>query len=89
MRAMSRSLHLGKSTMDNGWGMFVNMLQRKVKKVIKVDKWFPSSKLCPKCGTINTKLTLKDRIWICECGNIIDRDYNAANNILIEGLSQL
>lgn len=89
MRAMSKSLHLGKSTMDNGWGMFVNMLQRKVKKVIKVDKWFPSSKLCPKCGTINTKLTLKDRIWICECGNIIDRDYNAANNILIEGLSQL
>lgn len=86
MRAMSQCLKLGKSTMDNGWGMFVNMLIRKVKQIVKVDKWFPSSKLCPVCGCINRELTLKDRVWTCACGNVLDRDYNAANNILQEGL---
>ena len=86
MKAMSEGLKLGKSTMDNGWGQFVCMLERKVKKVVKIDKWFPSSKLCPVCGCVNKNLTLKDRIWTCDCGNIINRDYNAANNILAEGL---
>lgn len=89
MEAMSQCLTLGKNTFDNGWGMFVNMLERKVKKVIKIDKWFPSSKLCPKCGTINKDLTLKDRVWTCSCGAVLDRDYNAANNILTEGLRLL
>lgn len=89
MRAISQCLTLAKSTLDNGWGMFVNMLNRKVKKLVKVDKWFPSSKLCPKCGTINKKLTLKDRTWVCSCGAVLDRDFNAANNILNEGLRLL
>lgn len=89
MKAISQCLSLGKSTTDNGWGMFVNMLERKCKKVVKIDKFFPSSKLCPKCGCINKELTLKDRVWICACGAVLDRDYNAANNILNEGLRLL
>ena len=89
MQAISQCLTFGKSTMDNGWGMFVDMLDRKCKKVVKIDKWFPSSKFCPKCGTINKELKLKDRIWTCSCGEVLDRDYNAANNILTEGLRLL
>lgn len=89
MRAMRKGLHLARSTADNSWGMFVKMLEQKVKKVVKIDRFFPSSKLCPKCGCINKELTLKDRVWICECGEVLDRDYNAANNILTEGLRLL
>lgn len=89
MQAISQCLSLGKSTMDNGWGMFVNMLERKAKRVVKIDKWFPSSRLCPKCGSINKNLSLKDRVWTCECGAVLDRDFNAANNILNEGLKWL
>lgn len=90
MQSISQGLKLGKSTTDNGWGMFVGMLKRKVKRLIKIDKWFPSSKLCPKCGCINKELTLKDRSWICpDCGSVIDRDINAAKNILNEGLRLL
>lgn len=89
MQALSQTFNLAKSTLDNGFGMFVDMLERKCKKVIKIDKWFPSSKLCPKCGCINKDLTLKDRVWTCSCGAVLDRDYNAANNILTEGLRLL
>lgn len=89
IQAISKSLYLAKNTLDNAWGMFVDMLEWKCKKVIKIDKWFPSSRLCPKCGCINKELTLKDRVWICACGNVIDRDFNAANNILNEGLRLL
>lgn len=85
MKAMSQCLNFGKSVMDNGWGIFVNMLVHKVKQVIKIDKWFPSSKLCNECGIIK-QITLKDRKWICECGAEIDRDFNAAKNILRAGL---
>lgn len=91
MKNMSQGLHLGKSTMDNGFGMFKDMLSYKLllkgKQLIKIDKWFPSSKMCNYCGTINSNLTLSDRTWICECGNVIDRDTNAALNIKQVGLS--
>ena len=91
MRAMSQCLNLGKSVMDNGWGMFVNMLAYKLKErgklLIKIDKWFPSSKTCSACGHKHDSLTLNDRIFICpQCGNTIDRDLQAAKNILKEGL---
>ena len=52
---------------------------------IKVDKWFPSSKMCSNCGCIK-ELTLQDRVYKCECGLTIDRDLNAAINIKNEGL---
>lgn len=93
MQNMSQSLHLGKSTMDNGFGMFRTRLEQKMfvqgKKVVKIDKWFPSSKTCRFCGCINSNLTLSDREWDCECGAHLLRDENAAINILIEGLNIL
>ena len=56
------------------------------KQLIKIDKWFPSSKMCGFCGNINKNLTLSDRVWTCDCGQILNRDENAAINILTQGL---
>lgn len=87
MKNMSQCLHLGKSTMDNGFGMLREMLSYKQERIpyhelILANKWFPSSKRCSKCGNIKSDLTLKDRIYKCDkCGNVIDRDLNAAINL--------
>ena len=93
MQNMAQSLKLGKSTNDNGFGMFRTILAYKLsdrgKQLIKIDKWFPSSKMCRHCGTINKNLTLADRVWTCECGAIINRDENAAINIMNVGLSMV
>ena len=53
----------------------------KTKKMIKVDRFFPSSKKCCKCGRIKKELRLSERVYHCECGNEMDRDRNAAINI--------
>ena len=86
LQNISQSMRLGKSTNDNGFGMFRARLQQKLeiqgKKLIKIDKWFPSSKMCRFCGCINSDLQLSDRIWTCSCGQILNRDENAAINIL-------
>ena len=71
---------------DNGWGIFLRMLEYKLiflgKQFLKIDKWFPSSKTCSKCGNIKKELKLSERSYKCECCRIeIDRDYNAALNI--------
>ena len=93
MQNMARSLSLGKSTNDNGFGMFRTILAYKLadrgKKLIKIDKWFPSSKMCRFCGAINKNLTLADRVWACECGEVLNRDENAAINIRNVGLSMV
>ena len=93
MQNMAQSLNLGKSTNDNGFGMFRTILAYKLadrgKELIKIDKWFPSSKMCRFCGTINKNLTLADRIWTCECGKTLNRDENAAINIMNVGLSMV
>ena len=93
LQNISQSLRLGKSTMDNGFGIFRVRLEQKLqlqgKKLVKIDKWFPSSKMCRFCGTININLKLSDRIWKCDCGKEINRDENAAINILNEGLRLL
>ena len=87
MRAISQMLKLGKSTMDNGFGMFRLMLEYKClrepfKALIKIPRFFPSSKTCSFCGYKNDDLTLADRTYNCPCcGNIIDRDLNAAINL--------
>ena len=65
-------------------------LEREGKHFVKIDKMFPSSKLCHVCHYKNTKLTLKDRDWTCpHCNTHHDRDYNAAINIKQEGLRLL
>jgi putative transposase len=85
MKAMSRSLHFGKSVMDNGYGMLRSMLEYKLDErggeLVKVDRFFPSSKRCSSCGRIRKDLTLGDRVYRCGCGNVMDRDVNAAINI--------
>ena len=90
MRSLSNeSFGNGKATMDNGYGMFLNMLEYKLsdrgKHFVKVDKWFPSTQLCSCCGNC-MKLALNQRIYKCSCGLTIDRDLNAAINIRDEGL---
>jgi putative transposase len=91
MKAMAQSLNLGKSVNDVGWGMFSHMLEYKTlwkgKYLVKVSKFFPSSKRCSKCGYINKGLTLYERTWACpECDTAHDRDINAAVNIREEGI---
>ncbi|MGL6025345.1 MAG: RNA-guided endonuclease InsQ/TnpB family protein, partial [Cetobacterium sp.] len=86
MRGMSGALNFGKSVADNSWAMFTVMLKYKAmfcgKQVIKIDKWFPSSKTCSICGNIKTELALSERVYKCEhCNSEIDRDLNASINI--------
>ena len=95
MKAMSQSLHFGKSVSDNGWGMFTAFLQYKLeemgKRLIKVDKFFASSQLCSCCGYKNPATKdLSLREWECPvCGTYHDRDTNAAINIRAEGMRLL
>lgn len=91
MQAMSnKGFGNGKSTLDNGYGLFLQLLEYKLaaqgKYLIKIDKWYPSSQLCSCCG-FKTAMPLQARTYTCEnCGIVIDRDYNAAINIRNEGL---
>lgn len=92
MKAMSQSLHFGKSVADNGWGMFTEFLQYKLeeagKMLVKVDRFFASSQICSCCGYKNSATKdLSVREWTCpECGIHHDRDVNAAINIRNEGM---
>lgn len=86
---------LAKSVHDAGWAQFVNMLEYKAarygRQVGKVDRWFPSSKLCsaPGCGHIADKMPLNVRSWTCPaCGTVHDRDINAARNTLAAGRAE-
>lgn len=95
MRSMAnRGFGNGKATLDNGYGMFLSMLEYKLsdrnKYLIKVDKWFPSSQICHCCGTLHPEMkNLAIRKMTCDCGLSISRDQNAAINILNEGLRLL
>ena len=84
----------GKATLDNGYGMFLSMLEYKLsdrnKYLVKVDKWFPSSQRCHCCGKIHPEMkSLQTRTIKCDCGLTMSRDQNAAINILHEGLRLL
>lgn len=86
LQNMSRTLHLGKSVTDLGFGEFRTVLEQKCNEydttIFYVDKWYPSSKTCSSCGTINKSLKLSDREWVCtECGTCHNRDFNAALNL--------
>jgi len=88
MKAMSQALNFGKSVFDNGWGYFTAFLAYKLqdsgKYLIKIDKWFPSSKTCSACDKVKKELPLSERTYTCDCGNTLDRDKNAAINIRAE-----
>ncbi|MGW0590529.1 RNA-guided endonuclease InsQ/TnpB family protein [Streptosporangium sp. NPDC002607] len=80
---------LARSVHDAGWSQFVDMLEYKAKRYgrhfAKIDRWFPSSKLCSACGTLAESMPLNVRSWTCACGVTHDRDVNAAINVLAEG----
>jgi putative transposase len=91
MKGMSQALNFGKSVLDNGFGQFVSMLDYKLreqdKQLVKIDKWFPSSKMCSECGEVKDSLLLSERTYHCNaCGTTLDRDYNASINIKNEGM---
>ena len=92
MKAMSQCLKFGKSVSDNGWGMFTVFLKYKLeergKRLVKIDKFYASSRLCNVCGYKNTETkNLSVREWFCPiCGTHHDRDVNAAINIRNEGM---
>src|SRR5690625_1234330 len=92
MQGMSQALKFGKSVADNGWGMFTSFLQYKLKeqgkRLIKIDRWFPSTKTCSSCGSVK-EVALSCRTYQCTCGLILDRDYNSALNIKKEGIRLL
>ncbi|QUW20341.1 transposase [Sporosarcina sp. Marseille-Q4063] len=90
MKGISQTLNFGKSVMDTAWGRFTKFLKYKLenqgKKLIKIDKWFPSSKTCSHCGLVKEALSLSERTFQCACGFVLYRDWNAAINIKKEGL---
>ena len=82
---MMKNKHLSKAIQQQGFYEFRRQIEYKAKwnniSVIPVDRFFPSSKLCSCCGVIKKDLKLSDRIYRCDCGNIIDRDYQASLNL--------
>ena len=91
---MIKNKNLSKQIAEQGWREFRTMLEYKAEKnnckIITADRWFPSSQICSCCGNIlkgEDKLKLSQRIYHChECGNKIDRDYNAAVNLKLYGM---
>ena len=94
VKNMIRNHKLAYSIQDSGWSSFVSMLEYKAlwygKSVIKIDRWYPSSKTCNECDYIVDNLPLNVRKWKCpKCSCEHDRDINAAKNILRQGLSNV
>src|SRR5690349_12732331 len=92
VKNMVKNHCLAKSIHDVGWGEFVRQLEYKAawygRTLVKIDTFFPSSKRCFDCGHVLETLSLDEREWTCpKCGASHDRDINAANNVLAEGLS--
>jgi putative transposase len=92
VKNMVKNHCLAKSIHDVGWGEFVRQLEYKAawygRRLLKIETFFPSSKRCFDCGHVLETLSLDERSWTCpKCGVHHDRDINAANNILAEGLS--
>jgi len=90
IKGMIKNRKLSKHISDASWEMFVRFVEYKAnwndKTVVKINRWYPSSKTCNVCGYINQDLNLSDREWTCKNGHKLDRDLNAAKNILNEGL---
>jgi putative transposase len=93
VKGMVRNHKLAKVISDVGWGMFVNFLsyklEREDKRLVEIDRFFPSSHICPDCLTQTPKMDLSMRQWIClnsSCGKTHDRDEAASRNIRAEGI---
>ncbi|MGW4386894.1 RNA-guided endonuclease InsQ/TnpB family protein [Streptomyces sp. NPDC004685] len=91
VRNMVKNRRLARAISDAAWSGFRSMLEYKAawygREVIAIDRFFPSSKLCSNCGTLQGTMPLNVRIWTCDCGTTHDRDVNAARNLLAAGLA--
>jgi putative transposase len=92
VRNMVRNHTLARAISDASWSEMLRMLEYKAgwygRRVVKVDRWYPSSKTCSACGTLAASMPLSVREWTCSgCGAQHDRDINAARNVLTAGLA--
>ena len=91
VKGMMKNRHLAKAVQEQCFYEFYRQIQYKSLwnniNFITADRFFPSSKLCSVCGNIKKDLKLSDRTYICECGNVIDRDYQASVNLCNYGKS--
>jgi putative transposase len=90
VRGMVRNRHLARAISDSGWGTFRAMQayksERAGRRLVVIDRWYPSSKTCSACGHLLPDLPLSIRTWQCpSCGARHDRDLSAAKNILAAG----
>lgn len=87
---MSKAKHRRKSMFRASYGNFTKMLEYKLhdegKKLIRINRYFPSTKTCPICKSVKASMPLDVRTYKCDCGHEMDRDQNAALNIVIEGI---
>ena len=85
VKGMMKNRHLSKAVQQQCFGEFRRQMEYKAMwnniSVVIADKFYPSSKLCSCCGNMKKDLKLSDRIYRCECGNVIDRDYQASLNL--------
>ena len=94
IKGMIKNHKLSKQISDVSWSKFIELLTYKAqwndKEIVKIDRFFPSSKTCNCCGYINQNLKLDMREWNCpSCNTKLDRDLNASINILKEGYKQI
>jgi len=83
VKGMVKNHNLAESICETNFGEFRRMLEYKAswynRRIVFIDRFYPSSKTCNHCGYVNKELTLRDRQWVCpQCGRLIERDYNAA-----------
>lgn len=91
VKNMVQNRRLSKAISDVAWGDLVQKIQYKANEnqvtIIRINKFYPSSKSCSRCGSVKKELSLSERTYTCtECGLVLDRDINASINILNEGL---
>ena len=91
IKGMLANRRLAKHIATAGWGELVRQIEYKSAwagvSLVKVDKWYPSSKTCSACGAVKAKLSLDERTYECNtCGVSVDRDVNAATNLARLGL---
>jgi putative transposase len=93
VKGMTKNHHLAKAVSDGSFGEIYRQFKYKAlwygSEIIDADRFYPSSKLCRKCGQIKDDLTLEDRVYTCECGHTEDRDLNASINLEEYGLNTL
>ena len=86
VNGMMKNRCLARVIQEQCFSEFIRQMKYKCERngieLVQVSRFFPSSKACSCCGQIKKDLKLSDRVYKCDCGNVIDRDYNAAINLM-------